>query len=362
MRPTVAEINLDNLRYNFSLAKRIVGCGVDFLAIVKADAYGHGAVSIARVLVEEGASMLGVATVEEALELRESGISAPIVILGGVYPDEVKAVLTHDLTPALFSIESAASLNDCAKREGKAARYHLKVDTGMNRLGVIHDCLTGFLECLSGFPYLVMEGVFSHFASADCGDVAYTNWQLSVFKSAIIQIIKDGFRPRYFHIANSAGLLAFPESHFNMVRPGIMLYGASSYNGSNLMPVMKLKTRVIEVKKLPVGSPVSYGGTFVTKRPSRIAILPIGYADGYMRALSNRAFVSIRGKRAPVVGSVCMDLTIIDITDIEDARVGDEVILFGDEVVSVGDVAQWGGTISYELLSITGKRVPRVYV
>lgn len=362
MRPTVAEINLDNLRHNFSLAKKTAGCGVNFLAIIKADAYGHGAVSVARVLLEEGASMLGVATVDEALELRESGIGSPIVILGGVYPDEVKSVLTHDLTPAIFSVESAASLNSCAKREGKVARYHLKVDTGMNRLGVTYESLPGFLECLSGFSCLAMEGVFSHFANADCGDVAYTNWQLSVFKSAIVQIINNGFRPRYYHIANSAGLLAFPESHFNMVRPGIMLYGASSYNSSSLMPVMKLKTRVIEVKKLPVGSPVSYGGTFVTKRPTRVAILPVGYADGYMRALSNRAFVSIRGKRAPVVGSVCMDLTIIDITDIEDAGIGDEVILFGDEVVGVCDVAQWGGTIPYELLSITGKRVPRVYV
>lgn len=363
MRPTWAEIDIDSLQSNFLHVKRLIGRKTGVMSIVKADAYGHGAIRVSKALFELcGSQMFGVATVDEALELRESGIKAPILVLAGMNPNEAKAVVKGELTPTVYSLRIASVLNDYAKKFGVQVGYHLKIDTGMTRLGVGIEELHVFLDEILGMKNLKMEGLFSHFANADLELVDYTMEQIRIFEELHSIVNQAGIYPKYLHIANSAAIQRFPASHLNLVRPGIMLYGSGIGQTIKLNPVMKLKTRVIQIKQVRSGVPVSYGGTFITKRPTVIAILPIGYADGYMRTLSNRAKVSIKGYRAPVVGKVCMDLTIIDVTDIPGIKEDDEVVLFGDELVRVEDVAGWAGTISYEILCITGKRVPRIYL
>ena len=388
MRPTWAEIDINSLKSNFLQVKRIVGKDVGVISVVKADAYGHGSVNVSKALIESGTNLLGVATVEEALELRDSGIDAPILLLGGIQPDEVEAMVKNNLIPSLFSLASAHAINTYAEKIGKKVRYHLKVDTGMSRLGVCVGEICDFLENLLNFRNLELEGVFTHFANADLNSSEPTLEQISVFNVMLSLINQAGLNPQYIHSANSAAIQRFPESHMNLVRPGIMLYGAgrmgacgepfdrstaSTSSGLTaqdipcrtnfeLKPVMKLKTRITQLKRITAGTPVSYGGTFIASRPSIIATLPIGYADGYMRRLSNRARVSIRGFTAPVVGTVCMDMTMVDSTEVPGVMAGDEVVLFGDEMVSAEDVARWADTIPYEIFSITGKRVPRVYI
>jgi alanine racemase len=362
MRPTWAEIDLDSLIHNFSVVKGLLGKGVGVLSVVKADGYGHGAVEVGRTLEEAGTEMLGVATVEEAAELRDYGIEIPILLLGGMRPDEAPVVVELSLTPCIFSLEAAKTLDREAARARSKLPYHLKIDTGMTRLGVRPEDMDAFLTELAGYKHIVMEGALTHLAAAFAESPETTLAQLGEFNKLVAMIRGRGFHPRYVHSANSPGIQRFPESHMDLVRPGIMLYGSDGARGLGLKPVMKLKTVVIQVSRVPAGTPVSYGGTYVTGRPSVIATLPIGYADGYMRRLSNRAKVSIRGALAPVVGTVCMDLIMVDVTDVPGASVGDEVVLFGDGLVSVGDVAGWADTISYEILSITGKRVPRRYV
>lgn len=362
MRPTWAEIDLDSLIHNYNVVKGLVGDGVGVLSVVKADAYGHGAVEAGRALADAGTDMLGVATVEEALELRDYGIELPVILLGGIRPEEAPIAVEHGLTPCVFSIEVAEALDRESAKARRRSPYHLKIDTGMTRLGVMPGDIAQFLPELAAFKNIEMEGALTHLASAFTDTDEYTLYQLDSFAQTVDAIRKHGFAPRFVHSANSASIERFPASHMNLVRPGIMLYGSGMDGSSVLRPVMKLKTRIIQIRTVPEKTPVSYGGTFVTRRPSVIATLPIGYADGYMRALSNRAKVSVGGSLAPVVGSVCMDLIMIDVTDVPGAFIGDEVVLFGDDTVSVDDVARWADTISYELLSITGKRVPRRYV
>ena len=363
MRPTWAEIDINSLKSNFLHVKKLIGNDTGIMSIVKADAYGHGAVPVSTALFELcGSQMFGVATVDEGLELRESGIKAPILVLAGITPNEAKTVVKCGLTPTIYSLLSASALNRCAGDLGVQVGYHLKIDTGMTRLGARIEELPGLMDELLCLKNLRMDGLFSHFANADMELVDYTMRQIRIFKDIHSIINHAGVFPKYLHMANSSAIQRFPASHFNLVRPGIMLYGSGIDQKVNLSPVMKLKTRVIQIKKVPPGIPVSYGGTFVTKRPTVIAILPIGYADGYMRSLSNRAKVSTKGCSVPVVGKVCMDFTIIDVTDVPGIKEDDEVVLFGNEFVHVEDVAGWADTISYEILSITGKRVRRVYV
>jgi len=362
MRPTWAEINLSALRHNFSQIQDFVGSGVDILSVVKADAYGHGAVPVSRALVESGTAILGVATLDEAMELREAGIRAPIQLLSGFYEDELEQILKLDLTPTVCSLAALNSLEKTAAKAHKPVKYHLKIDTGMNRLGVPASGLADFLGFVNDSKRLILEGVFSHLADADCEDRDYTNMQLALFSDMMGRVKKAGLAPRYFHIANSPAIQLYPDSHLNMVRPGIMLYGAERLGGLEIKPVMELKSTIVEIKDIPEGARVSYGGTFKAPRPSRIGIMPIGYADGYMRELSNRGWVSVAGERAPVVGAVCMDLTMVDLTQIPQAEIGQEVSLFGNGSIKVEEAAEWAHTISYELLSIIGKRVRRIYI
>ncbi len=361
MRPTWAEIDLGALKHNFMLVKELVGAGVAILSVVKADGYGHGAVEVSKTLVEVGTDMLGVATVEEAMELRDYGIDVPIMLLGGIRPEEALLTVQNNMVPCLFSLDVARALDKAASSIGTTAPYHLKIDTGMTRLGVRPEELNSFLQGLAELKNIEMDGVLTHLASAFTESTDYTEAQLSCFSQHSEKVRAHGHSPRFIHSANSVSIKRFPHSHMDLVRPGIMLYTPAVDGGLDLKPVMKLKSRIIQLNQVPAGTPVSYGGTFVTKRPSVIATLPIGYADGYLRILSNRARVSLHGKTAPVTGTVCMDLTMIDVTDIPEASVGDDVTIFGDDLVSVQQVAQWAGTISYEILSITGKRVQRIY-
>lgn len=362
MRPTWAEINISSLKSNLEVVKDLIGSNVSVLAVVKADAYGHGAVKVSKALVEAGVEMLGVATLEEGLELRESGVLVPIIILGGIQKEETEAVIKSNAVATVICSSSLKHMSNAARKLGKDFKFHLKLDTGMGRLGVKEEDLECFLNDFKSFRNLEMEGIFTHLACADEMDENFTLKQINKFNELVKSVKAIGIYPKYIHLANSAAIQRFSQSHGNMVRPGIMLYGTGSFNGNKLFQVMTLKSRIIQIKNHPKGTPISYGGTFVTKRQSVIATVPVGYADGYLRKVSNKALVSINGKTAPVVGTVCMDFIMIDVTDIKDVNVDDKVILFGDEIVSIDDVAGWAETIPYEIMTILGKRVPRVFV
>lgn len=362
MRPTWAEIDLDAVKHNYKLTKEIVGPDVSVLSVVKADAYGHGAVEVSRALIEAGTDMLGVAIVEEALELRDYGIEVPIILLGGIRSDEASLVVQYDLTPFLFSIDTAHALESEAIKANKKSLYHLKFDTGMTRLGVRPEDSAQFLDELAKFENIEMDGVVTHLATAFTDSDQKTYKQIKSLNDIIELVRAKGFNPSHIHAANSAAIQKYPESRYNLVRPGIVLYGFGNYSGLDLKPVMKLKSQIIQLSKVPAGTAVGYGGKFVTEKTSTIATIPVGYADGYTRMLSSKGFVSIKGALSPVVGDVCMDFIMADVSDIHGINVGDEVVLFGDDLISVIDLAQIANTISYELLSNIGKRVPRKYL
>jgi alanine racemase len=362
-RPTVAYIDAAALRDNFTRLRQQLSPGVSVLAVVKADGYGHGATLVARVLAEAGADAFGVATVAEGVELREAGITQPILVLAGAMGGDVEAALACRLRIAVVDEHMARDL--AAAVGGRALPVHLKLDTGMTRLGVIPDALPACLAALRALPQLDLEGVFSHFGDADSVASPYADHQQAVFAQQMEVIQAAGFRPRWTHLANSAATLTRPDTHWNLVRPGIVLYGVAPEcaHGFPVRPVMHLRTRIWQLKSVPAECPVSYGQTFVTRRPSRIAILPIGYADGYDRRLSNRGEVLVREHRAPIIGRVCMDLTVVDVTDVPGVAAGDEVVLWGRQgqaTLSVEEVAAWQESIPYEVLTRLGKRVPRL--
>ena len=343
------------------------------MAVVKADAYGHGALPCARVAVECGADYLGAGVIEEGIELRQSGLDAPILILGSIFPDEAEDLVRHDLATIVCTLPLAQALAKEAEKQNKTASVHIKVDTGMNRLGVLPENLPELLNQIRNLPNLKIEGVSTHFASADDEVLSITQAQLKKFQAAFAYLKQDD-RP-LIHCSNTSALFKFPESHFDMVRPGLILYGALSStslqavlsekeNLSPFKPVMQWKSRIILVKSIAKGQPVSYSGSFTTQRSSLIATLPVGYADGLHRSLSNKMDVLIRGKRAPQIGNICMDMTLIDVTEIQDVQAGDEVVLFGKQegqTITVDEMATKGGTIPYEILCNVGKRVPRIY-
>ncbi len=364
-RPTIAEIDLDALRHNFFQLKAMVGPSVKILAVVKANAYGHGAVPVARKLSQLGIDFLGVACCEEGVTLRQAGIDVPIIILGGIYPDQIEDILQFDCIPVLFDLHIASLLGKTAQKINRDVKVHLKLDTGMGRIGSLPEQIEKFLALLREYPSIRLDGLLSHYAESEAEDDSFTLLQTERFREAARFIASQGFPVSCHHISNSAALFRGPLEG-NLARPGIMFYGAyphPRFRGKiDLRPVMRLKTAILHVKKVPVGTPVSYGRTFVTGRDSIIATLPIGYADGFRRILSNKAMVLFRGKRLPVVGRVCMDHTMIDVTDAGEAKVGEEVVIIGsqgEERISAEEVAEWSGTISYEVFCSVGERVPR---
>jgi alanine racemase len=367
IRPTRAEVDLGALRHNLSRVGHFApGAGV--LAVVKANAYGHGAVAVARALEAAGVAWLGVALVEEGLELRAAGVEAPILVLGGAYAGAWDQLLSHRLTPVLFRAEHFTAYAAAAAAVGQRAPFHLEIDTGVGRTGILPRELAGTLAQLRALPGLELEGVLSHFASSDAQDREGTRAQAVAFRTLLAQVEAAGFAPRFRHVSNTAAVLdlqALQEvAGLNLVRPGLMLYGLAPghFHAADLRPVLTWKTGIVHIKDVPAGTPISYGGTFVTPRPSRIATLPVGYADGYERAWGNRAHVLVRGARVPVVGRVCMDLCMVDVTDVPGVELGDEVVLLGRQAegrVAVEELAGLSATIPYEVLCGISARVPR---
>ena len=382
LRPTWAEINLPALRRNYARVRELAGRR-KVMAVIKADAYGHGATAVARALEACGADWFGVATVDEALDLRAVGVSKPILLLGGLYMSDPDALIEYGLTPTVSSTARLDTYADCAQRFGQSIDFHLKVDTGMGRLGIPPHLLEAFMERLrelngnsSGTERgLRLSGVFTHLASAEDMVATQTDEQLDRFIAALEPLRALGARPEWVHVSNSAALLARSDIQENMVRIGALLYGyclpLALPRGSAprphpaFEPVLSFRSRVVFLKDHPAGTPLGYGASFFTRRPSRIATLPVGYADGLSRALSSRGHAIVRGQFARIVGSVSMDLTLVDVTDIPGVSVGDEVTLIGRSdgcSITAAEVAQAIGSIPYEVLCSIGKRVPRIYV
>jgi alanine racemase len=367
-RPTFCHIDLGALRWNFRQARKKIGTGVKILSVVKADAYGHGASRIARTLEDEGSDAFGVATVEEGAKLRQVGIDAPVLVLAGIYAGQIEEVAKNALIPVICDLEMLRRVEAAAVERGHALRFHLKVDTGMGRIGLLASEIDSWLPWLREPRALKLEGVLSHFSQAESVSGEYTQNQLKLFLSVLERLKSKGHEPSVVHMANSAAVITLPRAHFSLVRPGLMLYGVypapHMTDDIELKPVLSWKTRILQLKKVPRGSRISYRGTFVTERESLIATLPVGYADGYNRFLSNRGEVLVHQQRAPVVGAVCMDLTMVDVTAIREVSQGDEVVLVGKQggqAISVGDMAAWANTIPYEILTSISARVPRYY-
>lgn len=367
-RPTLALVDLDALRWNYRQIRAKVGPDVQILSMVKANAYGHGARRIAEVLAAEGCDAFGVATLEEGLELREAGIQAPILVVGGAYPEQLDRFKEDKLTPVVHDPESLARLDDGARKRGLRFKVHLKVDTGMGRIGFLSADFASWLPLLKQLRAIEIEGVFSHFSHADNVGGDYTRHQVEIFRDLVGRLRAEGISPTLLHMANSAATITLPDAYFNMVRPGLMLYGIYPApvmaNQISLQPVLSWKSRILQLKKEPAGASISYGRTFITQRESLIATVPVGYADGYSRRFSNVGAMLVGGQRAPVAGTVCMDLTMIDVTDIGGVQQGDEVVLLGRQdnaVISADEMAAWSNTISYEILTSIGTRVPRIY-
>jgi alanine racemase len=365
-RPTWVEVDLAAIGHNVEKLREIARPAV-LMAVLKADGYGHGAVRVARTAVLHGASYLATACLSEAIALRQAGISAPILILGYTPPWQVRDIVAHDLTATVFDLEPVRHLARAALALGRGrARVQIKVDTGMGRLGLLPADVATFVESIRSMPGIEAEGIFTHFACADSADPSSTLTQIARFDDVLAEVRRQGWEPKYVHASNSAGTLRFPEARYTMVRAGIALYGLDPSEAvrcpPDFRPTLTFKTQVAQVKDLPSGSPISYGATFVTDRPSRIAVLPVGYGDGFRRTPRTWGDVLIRGQRAPIVGAVCMDMCMIDVTDVSGARTGDEVVLIGrqgNDDITVAEVARKLGTISYEVITQILARVPR---
>jgi len=365
------EIDLDALGHNIGVVRRLVGDDLGVLFVVKADAYGHGAVEVSRVAARSGVDMLGVATLQEGIELRQAGIDAPILILSPPMESETPDIIEYDLSCTVPSLAIARALSRAAGARGKGATVHVEVDTGMGRSGVELEDAIPFVTAVSKLPDLILEGLFTHFPSSD-EDPAFTRRQVEQFLTVLKRLEAKGVRIPLAHAANSGAVLGVSEAFenpLNMVRPGLMIYGLRPSPGvgphAELEPVMSFKARIAQVRELPEGHPVSYGRTYVAPGPMRVAVLPVGYGHGMSFRLSNRGEVLIRGRRAPIIGRVTMDVTMADISHISDAAVGDEVVIFGRQQgaeISVDEIAANVGTINYEVICGIGKRVARVYV
>lgn len=365
-RPTWLEVDLEAIAHNVRRVLDIVGPGVAVLAILKADAYGHGMIRVARTALNNGASYVGVASISEGRMLRESGIQAPILVLGFTPPWQARELGLNGLTATVFDLDVARALGQAAKELGRRIRVHVKVDTGMGRLGLLPEDVPPLVQGLQRVPGLDLEGIFTHFSVSDT-DPAYTRWQLERFAYVLDALADMGVAMPLVHAANSAAILTMPESHFSMVRLGIAMYGLHPSPQvkcpADFRRALSFKTQIAQVKELKAGSYVSYGNTYQTSDEQRVAVIPVGYADGFRRAPRHWGEVLVRGRRAPIIGRVCMDQTVIDVTSIPGVRQGDEVILIGeqgDQSITAEEVAERLGTINYEVVSEILARVPRV--
>lgn len=364
-----AEINLDALVENIRNIRKITSPGAKVMGVVKSDAYGHGAIEVSKAILENGADYLAVATVEEGVELREAGIEAPILILGATADSQAEEIIQHDIMPSVFSVEYGRALSNMAKKLGKEANIYIKLDTGMSRIGFVADRSETVDEIaeIASMPNIMIQGIFSHFSTADEADDSYTKRQFEKFMGVCGALESIGVKIPIKSIANSASIMMYPEYHLDMVRAGIVLYGSYpskevDFSRLPLRKVMSLKARISRVERPGKGAGVSYGNEYITDENTIIATVPIGYADGYTRLYKNKAKMIVRGETVPVIGRICMDQCMIDVTNVHNIKAGDEVIIFGDGVITADDLADWIGTISYEVYCNTARRIPRIYV
>ncbi len=365
LRATRAVVDLCAVAHNISAIRRRIGEARRLMAVVKADGYGHGALRISQTALGSGADCLAVAIPEEGQELREGGIDCPMLVLGPIQPYEAWKSVVSGLEQTVCSGEVLDALDQESRKRGVITAVHIKVDTGMGRIGLAPNEVVEFARRVVACPNVAIMGVYSHFSCADETDKEFSRVQLSRFQSVLAALESAGISVPMRHIANSAGVLDLPESYYDMVRPGIMIYGlypsAEVSHSVELHPSMSLLTRVCYVKRVPSGTPIGYGATFVTSRDSVIATIPVGYADGFPRQLSNNTVALLKGERVPLVGRVAMDMCMLDATSVGDVRTGDDVVLFGAGL-PVEEMASRLGTINYEVVTGVGKRVPRVYV
>ena len=368
LNPTVAEINLNYLAFNLAQIKKLLSPSQKLLSVVKANAYGHGYAEVAKKALQEGASFLGVVSLKEASILRNAGIKGKILVLGSLFEEEVSQVIELEVTPVVFSVPLIKKLNLEAKKKNKLLPFHIEIETGMGRLGISPDELETFFSEIKKSENLKLEGVMTHFAQSEAEDPSYTMYQMDIFRKAV-ELIKKDFNEIAVHASNSAALLGFPEARFDLARIGIAMYGYHPHkrlkNKISLKPVMTLKTKVLHLKTLSAGKSISYGRKFFTTRESKIATIFSGYGDGLNRKLTNLGEVLIKGMRAPIVGTVCIDQFMADVTHIPDVKVGDEVILIGNqgnEFIGADEIAEKLDTIPYEVLCGVSGRVDRVYI
>lgn len=365
-RAVWAQVDLAAIAHNIGEIKQQLQGRSKLCAVIKADAYGHGTAAVAKAAVQAGADYLAVAILNEALALRNAGFKEPVLVLGYTPPEQAEYVVDQNIVQTVFTLSAAEALSQAAVRQHKTVRVHLKIDTGMGRIGVLPEEAAAMAGAIRALPNIEIEGAFSHFAASDTADASFAQLQLARFKQALAAIEAAGITIPIRHMANSAAILTLPESHMDMVRAGVILYGLWPSNEVektiDLRPALQLKARVAYVKRVAPHCPISYGCAFVTERESVIATLPIGYADGYTRRLSGKAYVVVRGQRAPVVGKICMDQCMVDVTDIEGVQEGDEAILFGSADIPVDEVAALLETINYEIICMVGSRIPRIYV
>jgi alanine racemase len=366
---TWAEIDLDAIAWNVQRLKEHVGERTALMAAVKANAYGHGTLPVARAALQNGASRLAVARVEQGMKLRKAGIEAPILLLCYATPAQAADIVWHRLTPTVNALELAHALSQAVAAQGTLALpVHIKVDTGMGRFGLLPEEVLDFVRAVAALPGLILEGFYTHFSSADEADASHTQRQFALYCQVVQRIEQAGIGVPIKHVANSAATMRFPQMHLDMVRCGIAIYGLypspEVERNITLRPAMTLRSHVGRVRTLPAGWGISYGRTYVTTRPTPVALIPMGYGDGYQRILSNRGAVLIRGRRAPILGRVCMDQFAVDVSDIPGIAEGDAVVLLGrqgEDEIDADEIAAWAGTINYEVVTAILPRVPRVY-
>jgi alanine racemase len=368
LRPTYAEIDLSAIAFNVQQIKKRVA-PAQVMAVVKADGYGHGALETAKVALANGATYLGVALVEEGIALRQNGIQAPILVFGGAFEDQLNFYFSYNLEITVYQKDIINKLSLLSQRHKKPIVAHVKVDTGMGRVGISHEEAVSFVELVRQTDGIFLQGLYTHFATADEENKQYAHLQFDRFKSVILQLENKGIHLPLKHAANSGAIIDLPETYLDMVRPGVMMYGYYPSNDTTesvpIEPAMTFKTKVLFIKEIPPQTSVSYGRKFISDRVTRIATLPVGYADGYNRLLMNKGEVTIRGKKFPVIGRVCMDLIHVNLGEDKTIQIGDEVILFGrekDNAFTVTEICRLISTIPYEVTCWISRRVPRAYV
>jgi len=367
----IAEINLDAISNNIKEIQKNISKDTEIMAVVKADAYGHGAIEVSRILIENGVQRLAVAILDEGKQLREEGFNVPILILGYTPAEQAGELVSYDLIQTVFSFEMAKAISDSAVKQNKKAKIHLKIDTGMSRIGFKPDKESiKTIKEINQLPNINIEGIFTHFSSADEADTSFTQQQFSIFNAFIKALEEEGLKIPVKHCSNSAGFMLDEKMHMNLIRPGIIIYGLYPSNEVNkekihLKPAMSLKSQVVFVKEVEENTPVSYGRKFITSKKTKVATIPVGYADGYSRRLSSSGRVLINGEYAPIIGNICMDQFMLDVSHISDVEVGTEVVLIGQQgqnSISAEEIADIIGTINYEVVCMVGKRIPRLYI